>query len=305
MYVYIGRAVLPLHINPREGWRGGKLLGQGDSRLQAELNQEKVLRLSIIRTRDGFKQAVSDYPSGKLADIIDYESALLEYQEEKRSTGALRITDGSLAIGSRVMSENNSHSGTVRGVISTHSHSTVSVKTGMNSPQNSVGPASGKASVTGGLSMLTASCTSVPDAGSGVIVSSKSHTPMDMIIGERSGFSEEEGSWDGESDDGTRDGTDVEESSHHSHSHPTSHTQLSHPISSSTSSHSATLHIPSAHSYIVHSNSIEYIHKTIDDNDDVLLDCRDVVHDIGKSTHRQIHALNLRSAYEYYGCAGE
>ena len=80
MTMIIGRVVLPLHVNPREGWKGGKYLGTGNEKLQEELNQERVMRKSIIRTRNGFNSAVSDYPTGKMADIIDYPTVLSEVQ---------------------------------------------------------------------------------------------------------------------------------------------------------------------------------------------------------------------------------
>ena len=58
-----------------------------------------------------------------------------------------------------------------------------------------------------------------------------------------------------------------------------------------------------ASSYVTNENSIVYAERQ-QDEDDVVLDCRDVVYEIGKTGKRQVHALNLRSAYEYYCSAG-
>jgi len=313
MDVTRGRAVLPLHINPRQGWRGGKYLGQGSDSLQEELNAERVLRKSIIRTRDGFSHRVADFPNGKQTDIIDYDEVLGEFHSANNE----RERIFQLEAAAELEHDNRLLNGIKDSPRSEYSRS--------NSPVSFAPSAEVEHGVTSGLAAFSVTSTDSrvkalrfnndpePEPRPGSLRGGQDVGQQGGgHVGEGSVFSaDDDGDGDGGSE-GWEDDDDVDDSGGGGGGNSLDEQSAQHAsglmggsMGSVDLRGASTCSMASGSSYVITENSVEYPVAEEDAVDDVLLDCRDVVYDVGKNAQRQVHALNLRSAYEYYSCAGE
>ena len=250
--------MLPLSINPREGWHPG-LRGQAAAALRNEFSEPKNVHNSVIRGVRGFRPEVSASSDGRA--VVYSPEALL-----RRGHG--HDSSSHTAPSSSSHSQGGGRSRTRR-LQSRASSSFISSIHTLTSPENNtVGEAE------------------------------KEEEDVEMDGGSESEDDLTLGDMDPDVEGGSGEGSVSQESSG---------------LSSMRASSLASLLggggvglPPSSHATVTTSTeSQHHLHLEDDVDDDIVIDCHDMVKHIGETNARQRHGLGLRSVYEAYSCGGE
>jgi hypothetical protein len=336
--------ILPVSVNPRDGWKAG-LKGGLNSAMHQEMHSKEALVKTMMRDRDGkYLSTVADTPTGRLGDLmlpaeynmfnveninaLDWSDNEGEGEDEDGNGDKNNNTndDDNLSNGNDSVNDMDLMNDLGQGsseclMANSATLSDMVTITEFDNPVPSLKEISQKTQ-TFGRPMLSSKLASLPETNPAIealenVDAGKSQKPAAVmvppLISSKSLKKPTKSTKSKKSQRGYGFGDEQDDYEDDLNSTTSSNKMVGFEDSDSVIT-STTLDTGAHLQHGGSSNQLQDLLSVEDArmayinetiDDDIIVDCRSIVNTLGKPNPRQLHNLRLRSAYEFYGSGGE